>query len=199
MEGGGDDQPDRADEFEDAEGHPGFPRQRTKGRDVRAHLVEHEDLHDARRSVQERGEDLQDPQQDVHRVPRRPGHVRGARLGVTGRRALRADRRVVSIARISQALDGGAGFLRLPRDRRRGPPGPAPVATSPNGGRRAARGSRRGSGGAHARGAARLTRAGPAREEGGRLRTTLASGPRGNLDVSPWRTQRSPALARSRS
>ena len=68
-QGGGDDQPDRADEFEDAEGHPGLPRQRTKGRDVPAHLVEQEDLHDARRSVQERGEDLQDPQQDVHRRP----------------------------------------------------------------------------------------------------------------------------------
>src|ERR1022692_2698956 len=53
VEGGGDDQPDRADEFEDAEGHPGFPRQRTKGRDPLAYLVEHEDLHDARRSVQE--------------------------------------------------------------------------------------------------------------------------------------------------
>jgi hypothetical protein len=34
LEGGGDDQPDRADEFEDAEGHPGFPPQRTKGRDL---------------------------------------------------------------------------------------------------------------------------------------------------------------------
>jgi hypothetical protein len=58
VEGGGDDQPDRADEFEDAEGHPAFLRQRTKGRDLLAYLVEHEDLHDARRSVQERGEDL---------------------------------------------------------------------------------------------------------------------------------------------
>src|SRR6202041_832924 len=62
----GDDQPDRADEFEDAEGRPGLPRQRAKGRDVVAYLVEHEDLHDARRSVHERGEDLQDPQQYVH-------------------------------------------------------------------------------------------------------------------------------------
>ncbi len=61
MEGGGDDQPDRADEFEDAEGLPGFPRQRTKGPDSLAYLVEHENLHDARRSVEERGEDLQDP------------------------------------------------------------------------------------------------------------------------------------------
>src|ERR1700686_4670693 len=69
VEGGGDDQPDRADELEDAEGHPSFPRQRTKGPDPLAYLVEHEDLHDARRSVQERGEDLQDPQQNVHRVP----------------------------------------------------------------------------------------------------------------------------------
>ncbi len=61
VEGGGDDQPDRADEFEDAEGHPGFPRQRTKGRDILAYLVEHEDLHDARCCVQEYGEGLQDP------------------------------------------------------------------------------------------------------------------------------------------
>ena len=68
VEGGGHDQPDRADEFEDAEGHPGFPRQRTKGPNPLAYLVEHEDLHDARRSVEERGEDLQDPQQNVHRV-----------------------------------------------------------------------------------------------------------------------------------
>jgi len=65
----GTNQPDRAEQFEDAEGHPGFPWQRTKGRDLLAYLVEHEDLHDARRSVQERCEDLQDPQQDVHRVP----------------------------------------------------------------------------------------------------------------------------------
>lgn len=71
MKGGGDDQPDRADEFEDAEGHPGFSRQRTKGPDPLAYLVEHEDLHDARRSVQERGEDLQNPQQDV----RQPGII----------------------------------------------------------------------------------------------------------------------------
>jgi hypothetical protein len=35
---------------EDAEGHPGFPRQRTKGPDVLADLVEHADLHDARRA-----------------------------------------------------------------------------------------------------------------------------------------------------
>jgi hypothetical protein len=69
VKGGGDDQPDRADEFEDAEGRPGFPRQRTKGRDPLAYLVEHEDLHDARRSVEDRGEHLQDPQQNVHRVP----------------------------------------------------------------------------------------------------------------------------------
>ena len=43
-----------------------------------AYLVEHEDLHDARRSVQERGEDLQDPQQDVHRVP-----PPGLRVGIS--------------------------------------------------------------------------------------------------------------------
>ena len=42
-------------------GHPGFPRQSAKGREVLAYLVEHEDLHDARRSVQERREDLQGP------------------------------------------------------------------------------------------------------------------------------------------
>src|SRR5262245_20365770 len=68
-ESGRDDQPDDADEFDDAESHPGFPRQRTKRRDLLADLVEHEDFHDARRSVHERREDLQDPQQDVHRVP----------------------------------------------------------------------------------------------------------------------------------
>ena len=32
-------------------------------------LSNRKDLHDARRCIQERGEDLQDPQQDVHRVP----------------------------------------------------------------------------------------------------------------------------------
>src|SRR4051812_47322192 len=69
VKGGGDDQADRADEFEDAEGPPGFPRQRIKGPDLLADVVEHEDLHDARRSVDERGEYLQDPQQNVHRVP----------------------------------------------------------------------------------------------------------------------------------
>src|SRR5208283_4424450 len=78
------DQPDRADEFEDAERLPGFARQRTKGRDPLAYLVEHEDLHDARRSIQERGEDLQDPQQDVHRVPP-PGFRVGARRAVSPR------------------------------------------------------------------------------------------------------------------
>ena len=61
QEGVWDNQPDRTDELEDAEGRPGFPRQRTKGRDILAYLVEHEDLHDARRSVEEHGEDLQDP------------------------------------------------------------------------------------------------------------------------------------------
>ena len=60
-QGGGDDQPDRADELEDAEGHPGLARQRTKGRHTFADSVEQEDLHDARRCVEERGEDLQDP------------------------------------------------------------------------------------------------------------------------------------------
>jgi hypothetical protein len=84
VEGGGDDQPDRADELEDAEGHPGFPRQRTKGRDLLAYAVEHEDLHDARRSVHERGEGLQDPQQDVHRVPPFGFRV-GARRAVSPR------------------------------------------------------------------------------------------------------------------
>jgi hypothetical protein len=53
-----DDQPARADEFEDTEGHPSLPRQCTKGRDIPAYLIEHEDLHDARRSVKERGDDL---------------------------------------------------------------------------------------------------------------------------------------------
>src|SRR5258708_16914793 len=77
-EGGRNDQPDRTDEFKDAEKHPGFARQRTKGLDVRADLVEHEDLHGARRSVEERGKDLQDPQQDVHRVP-----PPGFRIGIT--------------------------------------------------------------------------------------------------------------------
>lgn len=61
MEGGGDDEPDRAHELYDAQGHPGFPRQGAKGRDVLAYLVEHEDLHDAGRCVQKRAEDLQDP------------------------------------------------------------------------------------------------------------------------------------------
>jgi hypothetical protein len=36
VEGGGDDQPDGADEFDDSENHPGFARQRTKGRDILA-------------------------------------------------------------------------------------------------------------------------------------------------------------------
>jgi len=38
------------------------------GADVLAYLVEHKNLHDARRSEQERGEDMQYMQQDVHRV-----------------------------------------------------------------------------------------------------------------------------------
>ena len=78
VKGGGDDQADRADEFEDAEGHPSFPRQRTEGLDILAYLVEREDLHDTRGCVEERGEDLQDPQQDVHRAPP-PGFRAGAR------------------------------------------------------------------------------------------------------------------------
>jgi hypothetical protein len=36
-------------------------RQRVNRWDVLANLVEHENLHDARRSVQQRGEDLQNP------------------------------------------------------------------------------------------------------------------------------------------
>ena len=60
-ERGGDNEPDRAHKLQDAQGHPGFSRQRAKGRDALAYLVEHEDLHDARRSVQERGEGLQYP------------------------------------------------------------------------------------------------------------------------------------------
>ena len=49
--------------------HPSSPRQRAEGRDVLAYLFEHEDLHDARRSVQERGKQLQSPQQYVHQAP----------------------------------------------------------------------------------------------------------------------------------
>ena len=44
-----------ADEFEAAEGHSGVRRQRTKGRDFPGYLVEHEELHVARRCVHERG------------------------------------------------------------------------------------------------------------------------------------------------
>jgi hypothetical protein len=61
MERVGDDEPDRAYELQDAQGRPGFPRHGAKRRDIVAYFVEHEDLHDARRSVQERGEDLQNP------------------------------------------------------------------------------------------------------------------------------------------
>ena len=61
MKRGGDDEPDRAYKLEDAERDPGLPRHRSKGRNVMADLVQHEHLHDARRSVQERGEGLQDP------------------------------------------------------------------------------------------------------------------------------------------
>jgi hypothetical protein len=64
---GGKDQADHANELQDAESRPGISRQGTKGRDILAYLVEHEDLHDARRCVEKRGEDLQDPQEDVHR------------------------------------------------------------------------------------------------------------------------------------
>ena len=35
MESRGEDEPDRADQFEDAEGHPNLPRQRAKERDPR--------------------------------------------------------------------------------------------------------------------------------------------------------------------
>lgn len=38
-------------------------------RDLAADRVEHEDFHDARRSVQARAKALQDPQQVVHRLP----------------------------------------------------------------------------------------------------------------------------------
>src|SRR5262249_47730538 len=68
-EGGRDDQPDHADEFDDAQRHPGSLRQRAEGWDVMADLVEHEGLHDARGSVEERGEHLEDPKQNVHRIP----------------------------------------------------------------------------------------------------------------------------------
>lgn len=51
-EGGGDDEPGRADKFKNAKDRPGYPWQRTKGRDLHAYLVEHEDLHDVRRSIQ---------------------------------------------------------------------------------------------------------------------------------------------------
>jgi hypothetical protein len=61
MERGGDDEPYRANELYQPQGHPGFSRQGGKGRDILAYLVEHEDLHDARRCVQKRGEDLQHP------------------------------------------------------------------------------------------------------------------------------------------
>lgn len=61
MERGGGDQTDYAHELQDAHRHPDFPWQRAKGRDILAYLVEHEDLHDARRSVQKRGDGLQEP------------------------------------------------------------------------------------------------------------------------------------------
>lgn len=67
VEGAGDDQSNHADEFDDAERHPGLPWQRTKRGNVSAHSVKQEDFHHARRSVQERGENPQDPQQYVHR------------------------------------------------------------------------------------------------------------------------------------
>src|SRR5580704_9294295 len=62
----GNDEPDRAYELQQPQGHPGAPRQRAEGTHIMAYLIKHEDLHDAGRSVQERGDDLQDPQQDVH-------------------------------------------------------------------------------------------------------------------------------------
>jgi hypothetical protein len=70
VEDAGNDQPGRADQFEDAKGLPGFLRQRSEGLNSLAYLVEQEDLHDARRPEKERGEALQDPQQDVHWLSR---------------------------------------------------------------------------------------------------------------------------------
>src|SRR6476469_7109590 len=67
VNGGGNDQPGNANELEDAESRPGVSRQRAKGGLVSADLVEQEDLHDARSSVEERGEDLEHPQKEVHR------------------------------------------------------------------------------------------------------------------------------------
>lgn len=60
MQGSGDYQANRAVQFDAAEGHPSSPRQSAKGRDVLAYLVEHDDLHDARRPVQERRKNLQE-------------------------------------------------------------------------------------------------------------------------------------------
>jgi len=69
MERVGDNQPDGAYELEYLQCRPGLPRHGAKGRHPLAHLVEQEDIHDARRSKQERGEDLQYPQKNVHRAP----------------------------------------------------------------------------------------------------------------------------------
>lgn len=65
-QGGGDDEPDRADELQDAQCRPRLPRQRAERRDVPADLVEQEDLHDSRGAVEKSGHDLKNPQQDVH-------------------------------------------------------------------------------------------------------------------------------------
>src|SRR4051812_23016391 len=62
----GNNQPDRANELEDAKCVPCTARQCTEGRYIRAHLVEHEHLHHARRDVEERAEDLENPQESVH-------------------------------------------------------------------------------------------------------------------------------------
>jgi len=106
-EGGGDDQPDHANEFEDAQGRPRLPRQRIKGPGVLADRVEHEDLHDAGRSVQERGEHLQDPQQNVHRVLPFGFRVGVRRCGAWGERVGGAHRAIHIL--------GPAGVTLIPR------------------------------------------------------------------------------------
>jgi GTPase SAR1 family protein len=80
-EGGGDDQAEGADEFEDAEGHPGLAGQGTEGGDVVADLVEHEDLHEAGGGEHERGEDLEDPQEGIHGVTLAGLHGAARRAG----------------------------------------------------------------------------------------------------------------------
>ena len=54
-------------ELKDAERQPSSAWQSAKGPDVGAYFLEEEDFHDAGCSVEQRGEDLQDPQEDVHR------------------------------------------------------------------------------------------------------------------------------------